>query len=86
MKHDMQKRQQMRQELFKALSDHQLSFAEALIKCRYITAKNQKEYAELVGVSKKIISDIELGRANPTIETINKVFAPVGLKAGLVTK
>ncbi|MDC2867540.1 helix-turn-helix domain-containing protein [Bacillus sp. BP-3] len=34
---------------------------------------SQSQFAESIGVSKSLISLIELGRKNPSIETINKI-------------
>jgi predicted transcriptional regulator len=48
--------------------------------------KNQVQYAEMVGVSKKIIADFEIGKGNPTVGTLNRLFAPIGFKAGLVKR
>lgn len=43
------------------------------------------EYSRLTGVSARVIQDIERGRANPTLETVEKLLAPFGLKLGVVS-
>ncbi|KPA09591.1 hypothetical protein MHK_010177 [Candidatus Magnetomorum sp. HK-1] len=40
-------------------------------------------YARMVGLSKKIITNFELGKGNPTLESLTKMFKPVGLEPGL---
>lgn len=44
----------------------------------------QAEYAKLVGVSLRTLSDIENDTADQTITTINKVFKPFGFSVGLL--
>ena len=45
---------------------------------------NQNRFAELVGVSRKTISDIERGKGSPSQQVLNDVFKPFGLRAGVV--
>lgn len=86
MKLDIQARKKMREELNSKLENGEIDMPEALVKLRKILGKNQVEYSQMVGVSKKIITDFELGRGNPTLETLNKLFAPIGCKVGIVRK
>ncbi|MGT8857687.1 helix-turn-helix transcriptional regulator [Enterobacter sp.] len=44
----------------------------------------QDEYARLVNVSRKTLSDVENDRGNYSAEVINKIFKPFGLVTGLV--
>ena len=46
----------------------------------------QQDYANMVSVSRKTISDIENGTKVPSVEVINKVFKPFGLELGLIPK
>ncbi|MCB0341150.1 MAG: helix-turn-helix transcriptional regulator [Pseudobdellovibrionaceae bacterium] len=86
MKSKKTTRKQLREELNQGVQSGELELPEALILLRKVLGKSQLEYAQMVGVSKKIISDFELGRGNPTISTLNKIFAPLGVEMGLVTK
>ena len=86
MKNDIQKRKEWRDQLFQRVDEGDLDLASASKLLRKILGRNQSDFAELVGVSKKIISDLEVGKGNPTVETINKIFTPVGLQVGLVRK
>jgi DNA-binding XRE family transcriptional regulator len=77
-------RKEIRNQLFEGLKTGRLSLDEALKMARKVVDKNQADYAKLVGVSKKVIADFEVNKGNPTLATINKLFAPVGLKVGLI--
>lgn len=58
---------------------------EALKRMRInLVGMKQDAYAQLVGVSRKTISDIENNKINNSIETLNKVFKPFGLQLGLI--
>jgi DNA-binding XRE family transcriptional regulator len=85
-KRNIEKRKEWRTLLNEGLSDGSLELSQALRLLRKILDKNQVEYAKMVGVSKKIIADFEIGKGNPTIGTLNRLFAPIGFKAGLVKK
>ena len=43
------------------------------------------EYSRLTGVSARVIQDIEQGRGNPTLGTVEKLLAPFGLKLAVVS-
>lgn len=47
---------------------------------------NQTQFAKLVGLSRKTISDIENNRENCTVYAINRAFKPFGLTIGIVPK
>lgn len=49
-----------------------------------ILGLNQTQYAELVNISRRTLSDLERDKSNPANTVINKVFRPFGLRAGLV--
>ncbi|WP_253383602.1 helix-turn-helix transcriptional regulator [unidentified bacterial endosymbiont] len=44
----------------------------------------QDEYAKLVNVSRKTLSDVENDKGNYSTDVINKIFKPFGLQTGLV--
>ena len=76
-------RSEVRELLFEGVRAEALSIAQALKMTRQIVSKNQAEYAKLVKVSKKIIADIESGKGNPTLSTLNRLFTPVGIEVSL---
>lgn len=86
MKSNVELRKELRAQLNKGIESGDLELPEALVLLRKTLGKSQLDYAKLVGVSKKVISDFEVGKGNPTVETLNKIFAPLGLKIGLVSK
>lgn len=62
-----------------------VSQGEALRKLRIeILSLKQEKYAELVSVSRKTLSDIENNKGNYSVEVMNRVFKPFGLKMGLI--
>ncbi|WP_412529006.1 helix-turn-helix domain-containing protein [Burkholderia lata] len=44
------------------------------------------EMAKLAGVSTKTIQDIEQGRSDGTVQTMNRIFGMLGLKLGVVRR
>ena len=44
----------------------------------------QTRYAELVGVSRRTLTDIEQNKGSQTQSVINKVFKPFGIQMGLI--
>lgn len=44
------------------------------------------EMAKLAGVSTKTIQDIEQGRSDGTVQTMNRIFGLLGLKLGVVRR
>lgn len=64
-----------------------LALGEAIKRMRKIVGMNQKDYAsKVIGISPRILMDIERGRGNPTIETLNKIGRPFGFEVGFVPK
>lgn len=45
---------------------------------------SQQQYATLVGISRRTLSDIEQDKGKLTQSVVDKVFKPLGLKAGLL--
>ena len=45
---------------------------------------NQDEYAALVKISRRTLSDIERDAGNPSLPVLKRVFRPLGLRIGLV--
>ena len=79
-------RKVVREALIQGVRDETLDIAKALRMTRQVVNKNQNEYAKLVKVSKKVIADIESGKGNPTLVTLNKLFAPMGFEITLKLK
>lgn len=63
----------------------ELSQGEALKALRIdILELKQDKYAQLVAVSRKTISDVENDKGNYSVDVMNRIFKPFGLKMGLV--
>lgn len=76
-----------KRELIEAIENHALSLGEAVRRMRKIAGLSQKVYAErIVGISPRILAEIELDRGNPTVETLNKIGRPFDYTVGFVPK
>lgn len=76
-----------KQQLKEAIEQGQLSIGQAVRRMRRITGMNQKDYARnIVGISPRILAEIERDAANPTLETLNKIGRPFGYQVGFVHK
>lgn len=42
------------------------------------------EYAKICGVSPRTLQDIERGVSSPTLDTVEKLLRPMGMRAGAV--
>ena len=63
----------------------ELTQGAALKKLRVqVLGVKQEQFAQLVKVSRKTLSDIENDKGNYSVDTLNQVFRPFGLKVGLV--
>lgn len=70
-----------------AIENQEMSLGEAVRAMRKITGMTQAEYAErIVGVTPRVLMEIERGRGNPTLETLQKIGKPFGYTVGFVKK
>ncbi|MFN2330101.1 MAG: helix-turn-helix domain-containing protein [Chromatocurvus sp.] len=73
--------------LRRAIEAGELTLGQAVRQMRQITGMNQKDYARnIVGISPRILSEIEKDKGNPTIETLNKVGRPFGYCVAFMPK
>lgn len=64
---------------------NEVSMGELLVYLRKnLLGLSQEQYATLVGISRRTLSDIEQDKAKLTQSVMDKVFKPLGLKAGLI--
>ena len=64
-----------------------LTIGQATRRMRKITGKSQKDYARnIIGISPRVLAEIERDVANPTIATMNKIGRPFGYYIGFVHK
>mgnify|MGYP000891449259 CR=1 FL=1 len=70
--------------LLEKLRNQEITEGDVLATLRKnILDMNQENYAALVGLSRKTISDIENDTGKQTLPVINSAFKPFGLKFGL---
>jgi DNA-binding XRE family transcriptional regulator len=73
--------------LLRALQREEMTEGELLRTLRKdILAMNQDEYAALVNVSRRTLSDIERDAGNPSLPVLKRVFRPLGLTIGLLPR
>jgi DNA-binding XRE family transcriptional regulator len=76
---------QAKQQLMDDIESGELSLGQAVRRMRLITGKSQKDFAQtIIGISPRVLAEIERGVANPTIETLNKIGRPFGYKVSFV--
>jgi len=77
----------LRHTFYKKLENGNLGpLPDTIRKMRKITGLAQPEYARLVGVSPRVLIDLERGVGNPTLKTLEKIISPFGLRIGLTKK
>ena len=76
-----------KQKLKDGIKRGELTIGQATRQMRKITGKSQKDYARtIVGISPRVLAEIERDIANPTIKTLNKIGRPFGFVAGFVRR
>ncbi len=73
--------------LLRAVQREELTEGELLRRLRKdILGMNQDEYAVLVKVSRRTLSDIERDAGNPSLPVLKRVFRPLGITVGLLPR
>ncbi|MBM95427.1 MAG: transcriptional regulator [Oceanospirillaceae bacterium] len=79
-----QNRRQIMEEVEQQLNKGDIEFGEAIKTLRKdITGLRQQEFAKLCGVSLRTLAQIESGKGNPTIKTLNQLLRLFGMKVGI---
>jgi DNA-binding XRE family transcriptional regulator len=73
----------LRTELYARIERGDIELREALKMMRKVAGRSQASYAQLVGVSARVLIEFERGVGNPTLKTIEKMLAPFGLEVTL---
>ena len=73
-----------RREFMSAIPTTSQELGDMVRSLRRFSRLTQSEFASRIGVAVNILKEIERGRGNPTIETMNKIGKPFGLKVSLV--
>ena len=78
---------ELKQQLQADIEQQAITLGEATRRMRKITGMTQTEYAQkIVGISPRILMDVEKGYGNPTLETLNKIGKPFGLTVAFARK
>lgn len=70
----------------KNISTHALTISGAVKAMRRISRLTQEEFAKHRGISLPTLKQIESGKGQPKVETLNKVAEIFGLELGFVKK
>ncbi|PCE29854.1 helix-turn-helix domain-containing protein [Burkholderia ubonensis] len=73
-----------RQAVEDVLSHPEWTLRESVCHLKRTMRLTSAEMAKLAGVSTKTMQDIEQGRSDGTVQTMNRVFGMLGLKLGVV--
>lgn len=85
IKKQPQDRQQVLIDLCTKYLMNEISMGQLLAYLRKnLLSMSQEQYATLVGISRRTLSDIEQDKGKLTQSVVDKVFKPLGLKAGLI--
>ncbi|WGI25405.1 helix-turn-helix domain-containing protein [Halomonas alkaliantarctica] len=80
-------REALLMELLTRLLREEISSGQVLRQLRRdVLGMSQTQYAELVGISRRSLSDLEADKASPTLALLNQVLRPLGLQTGLVPR
>ncbi|MCP4325400.1 MAG: helix-turn-helix domain-containing protein, partial [Alteromonadales bacterium] len=80
-----EKRREITKAIIKSLLLDELTQGEALVHLRSdILGLKQADYAKMVKVSRKTISEIENDKGGQSVDVLNRVFKPFGLHMGLI--
>ncbi len=79
----MEKRQR-REEIFRKAASGELRFPDAVRDLRKSLGMTQAVFAEKFGLTRVQVIELESGRANPTLETLQKIGRPFGFQVGFV--
>ncbi|MGR4068093.1 helix-turn-helix transcriptional regulator [Billgrantia sp. C5P2] len=88
-KHELtpDEREQKLLDVARQLLTEEISEGQALrILRRDVLGLSQDAYAKLVGISRRTLSDLERNRANMTLDAMNRVYRPLGLRVGLLPR
>ncbi|AOI63870.1 XRE family transcriptional regulator [Burkholderia territorii] len=75
-----------RQAIEDVLAHPEWSLRESVRHLKQTMRLTSAEMAKLAGVSTKTIQDIEQGRSDGTVQTMNRIFGMLGLKLGVVRR
>ncbi|MBI0436144.1 helix-turn-helix transcriptional regulator [Roseomonas sp. KE0001] len=63
-----------------------LEWSQAVRRMRQALGMTQARFAQAFKLTRRLVVDLEAGRANPTAETLAKIGKPFGYQVGFVLK
>ncbi|WP_348640598.1 helix-turn-helix transcriptional regulator [Agrobacterium sp. B1(2019)] len=63
-----------------------LRLPDAVLDMRKSLGLTQGKFADITGITKRQVAEIETGKANPTIETLDKIGKLFGFSLGFIPK
>ncbi|MCS4089224.1 helix-turn-helix domain-containing protein [Rhizobium sp. BK176] len=64
----------------------ELRFPSAVVEIRKSLGLTQAQFSTIAGITKRQVLEIETGKANPTIETLERIARLFGFTVGFVPK
>lgn len=83
---DTETERRIRAEFYAAVAAGNMTVGQAVATMRRISKLTQPEFAKHRGLSVQSLRLIEADKANPTIDTLNKIATIFGLQVGFVPK
>lgn len=81
---DMERK--LRESLYEDVRKQALGLSEAVRRMRRISRLTQEEFARHRGISLPTLKQIESGKGNPKVETLNRIAEIFGLELGFVRR
>ena len=70
--------------LYAALAHGEIDLSDAVRRMRHLSGLTQPEFARHRGISVQALRQIESGRGNPTVKSLNAIAEVFGLQVGFV--
>lgn len=64
----------------------ELRLPDAVVEIRKSLGLTQEQFSSITGITKRQVAEIETGKANPTIETLNRIGQLFGFSVGFVPR
>jgi DNA-binding transcriptional regulator YiaG len=76
----------LREKLAALIPEAQAEIGALIKTMRLATRRSQAEYARLCQVAPRVLADIEAGKRNVQVETLEKLLRPFGYRIGVVSR
>ena len=77
---------ELRRQLTARAAAGDLRIPGAMAEIRHALGLTQQQFAEVTGLTKRQVAEIETGKANPTLETLEKIGRLFGFAVGFVPR